>query len=55
VPWLPRAASLDRVPSRTPSGDDTVTIDTAVPGSDSLGLYTAPGEKLTLAVADAPR
>jgi Peptidase M60, enhancin and enhancin-like/N-terminal domain of M60-like peptidases len=39
------------VSSQAPRGEHTVTIDTAVPGWHSLGLYAPPGEKITITVA----
>jgi len=36
------------VPSKAPRGEHTVTINTAVPGWHSLGLYAAPGEKISV-------
>jgi Peptidase M60, enhancin and enhancin-like/N-terminal domain of M60-like peptidases len=39
------------VSSQAPRGEHMVTIDTAVPGWHSLGLYAPPGEKLTVTVA----
>ena len=39
------------VSSQAPRGEHMVTIDTAVPGWHSLGLYAAPGEKIAVTVA----
>jgi hypothetical protein len=38
------------VPADAPRGEHKVTINTAVPGWQSLGLYAAPGEKITVTV-----
>ena len=38
------------VPDRAPRGEHKVTVDTAVPGWHSLGLYAAPGEKVAVTV-----
>jgi hypothetical protein len=39
------------LPAQAARGEHTVTIDTAVPGWHSLGLYAAPGEKVSVTVA----
>jgi hypothetical protein len=38
------------VPAKAARGDHTVSIDTAVPGWHSLGLYAAPGETISVKV-----
>jgi hypothetical protein len=38
------------VPDKAPRGEHIVKIDTAVPGWHSLGLYAAPGEKISVTV-----
>ena len=43
------------VSSQAPRGEHMVTIDTAVPGWHSLGLYAPPGEKVTVTLAQEGR
>ena len=38
------------VPSQAPRAEHAVTIDTSVPGWHSLGLYAAPGDRVTVTV-----
>ena len=48
-PWPQRLFS-GAVPSSPSRGEHTITINTALPGWHSLGLYAAPGEKITVTV-----
>ncbi len=41
------------VPAKAPRGEHIVKIDTTIPGWHSLGLYAAPGEKVSVTVPKA--